>query len=169
MRGWLKKYRKHGFAGLMPKDRNDLGMQRSISKELQEQILKFRKTMSEFSVSKFYRTCKKEEMLGKPPLSQQTIRRFLEGKALGAKSSPVPRKRYEMDRFGELWVGDFMHGPVLKEPKNKKAILLGFIDDNSRMIVGHRWSLRGRATQLLLTLIQRTTHNCFIGSKISQV
>ena len=45
-----------------------------------------------------------------------------------------------MDRFGELWVGDFMHGPVLEKPKRKKAILLGIIDDFSRVIVGHRWS-----------------------------
>lgn len=140
MRGWLKKYRLHGFTGLVPKERNDLRKTRCISPELQKQILDFRKILSEFSVSKFYRTCKKENMLGKPPLSQQTIRRFLENNKVGTSSAPQARKRYEMDRFGELWVGDFMHGPVLQEPKNKKAILLAFIDDHSRMIVGYRWS-----------------------------
>jgi hypothetical protein len=45
-----------------------------------------------------------------------------------------------MGRFGELWVGDFMHGPILESPKRKKAILLGIIDDYSRVIVGYRWS-----------------------------
>ena len=51
-----------------------------------------------------------------------------------------------MGRFGELWVGDFMHGPSLnggtrggREVK-KKAILLAIIDDHARLIVGWGWN-----------------------------
>lgn len=43
-----------------------------------------------------------------------------------------------MSRFGELWTGDFMHGPLIlaeaPSKRRKKAILMAIIDDCSRVI-----------------------------------
>ncbi|MBK9039178.1 MAG: DDE-type integrase/transposase/recombinase [Bdellovibrionales bacterium] len=143
MKGWLKSYRKHGFAGLVPKERSDRGLQRFAMGGLGAKIIELRQELMELSAAHFYRRCLKEKILGDPPLCEQTLRRFLKAQDLTNKnaSSLKGRKRYEMDRFGELWVGDFMHGPILEAPKKKKAILFGIIDDHSRVIVGHRWSL----------------------------
>lgn len=141
MKGWLKKYKKHGFAGITPKKRTDTGRQRAIPPKMAVEVKKLRDEYLEVSVAKFYQICVKAKVLGEPPICQQTLRRYLKLENLfpqGEKSKG--RKRYEMDYFGELWVGDFMHGPVLSEPRKRKAILLGIIDDHSRMIVGHRWS-----------------------------
>lgn len=141
MKGWLKKYKKHGFAGITPKKRTDTGRQRAIPPAAALEIRKLRDEYLDVSVAKFYRLCLKAEILGKPPICQQTLRRYLQSENLfSTGEAPKGRKRYEMDYFGELWVGDFMHGPVLSEPRRRKAILLGIIDDHSRMIVGHRWS-----------------------------
>lgn len=143
MKGWLKAYRKHGFSGLIPKARSDRGLQRFGATGIGEKIIELRKDLMELSAAHFYRRCLQEKILGDPPLCEQTLRRFLKVKNLINKdaSSIKGRKRYEMDRFGELWVGDFMHGPALEAPKRRKAILLAIIDDHSRVIVGHRWSL----------------------------
>lgn len=141
MKGWLKKYKKHGFTGITPKIRIDTGRQRSIVPSMAVEIKKLRDEYLEVSTAKFYRICLKAGVLGKPPICQQTLRRYLQSENLFAQGEePKGRKRYEMDYFGELWVGDFMHGPVLSEPRKRKAILLGIIDDHSRMIVGYRWS-----------------------------
>lgn len=141
MKGWLKRYRKHGFSGITPKKRADSGRQRLITDDVAIKITSFRDDHLHLSISKFYRLCLKENLLGHPPICQQTLGRFLKTRKLFLEGEQAKgRKRYEMDYFGELWVGDFMHGPVIESPKRKKAILLAIIDDHTRMIVGYRWS-----------------------------
>ena len=143
MKGWLKQYRKHGFSGLTPKGRFDRDRQRSLTPEMCLRVTEFRKNLVELNVAQFYKCCVRDQIIGDPPLSQQTVRRYLKANNLFLPQAEIKaRKRYEMDRFGELWVGDFMHGPMLDAPKRRKAILLGIIDDHSRVIVGYRWSFQ---------------------------
>ncbi len=147
MRSWLKKYRKSGFTGLLPKVRADRGRRRKLKPDVETKILKMREDLMDMKVAAFYRRVGKAELLGEPPISQETLRRLLEDRKMIIATDPkTPRRRYEMGHFGELWVGDFMHGPLLsggvrggREVK-KKAILLAIIDDHSRLIVGSKWS-----------------------------
>jgi putative transposase len=44
--------------------------------------------------------------------------------------------RFEASRPNELWTGDGLHGPAVA---GRKAVLLAFIDDHSRALVGYRW------------------------------
>ena len=39
----------------------------------------------------------------------------------------------------ELWTGDGLHGPKLAATAARRAVLLAFIDDHSRLLVGWRW------------------------------
>lgn len=143
MKGWLRLYRNHGFTGLLPKERWDRNRQRSMTPEMGLRVTELRKELLELNVMQFYKRCIRDKMIGEPPLCQQTVRRYLKAHGLFLQGESIKaRKRYEMDRFGELWVGDFMHGPMLDAPKRRKAILLGIIDDHSRVIVGHRWSFQ---------------------------
>jgi hypothetical protein len=57
MKGWLHRYRKHGFAGLMPQVRADLGQFRTIPDQLSKNILSFRADHPDLSISKFYQRC----------------------------------------------------------------------------------------------------------------
>ena len=147
MKGWLSRYKLHGFAGILPKIRADRGQRRSLTASEQEAISKMREELMDLSVAHFYRRAKKAGALGAPAVCQETLRRFLRERGMIKQGEPKDaRRRYEMSHFGELWIGDFMHGPELtggvrggRETK-KKAILLAIIDDHSRMIVGHRWS-----------------------------
>jgi putative transposase len=45
--------------------------------------------------------------------------------------------RFEATQPNELWVGDALHGPQIA---GRKAILFCFLDDHSRLVVGHRWT-----------------------------
>src|SRR5450432_4408208 len=47
--------------------------------------------------------------------------------------------RFEAAARNELWTGDGLHGPTLAGAAARRAVLLAFIDDHSRMLVGWRW------------------------------
>jgi len=141
MKGWLKRYNKYGFQALIPKVREDVGGFRKIPNDRKAAIRKLREQHLKMSALRFYELAVQEEILGFPPICLATLRRFLKQENLfAAPDAPTARKRFEMSRFGELWTGDFMHGPlVLSEPggkRAKKAILMAIIDDHSRLIVG---------------------------------
>lgn len=141
MKSWLYRYKSLGFPGIVPLPRKDHGAFRKINPECREKIRQLRKEWLDMSVVQFYDRCMKADVLGQPPFGMETLRRFLKQEGLFPMESPVKaRKRYEMSRFGELWVGDFMHGPEVKldseTSRKKKAILMAIIDDHSRVIVG---------------------------------
>lgn len=131
--------------GLVPKTRCDAGGFRLLSSVSRDQIKALRLDNLDRSCVKFYDLCLKNRILGDPPVGIETVRRFLKSEDLYKKREPIPRKRFEMNYFGELWTCDFMHGPyVLEQPggkRRKKAILMAIIDDHSRVIVGGRFGL----------------------------
>ena len=47
--------------------------------------------------------------------------------------------RFEASARNELWTGDGLHGPKLAGTRGRRAVLLAFIDDHSRLLVGWRW------------------------------
>jgi putative transposase len=47
--------------------------------------------------------------------------------------------RFEAAARNDLWTGDGEHGPLLAGGSARRAVLLGFIDDHSRLLVGWRW------------------------------
>lgn len=144
MKGWLNNYKKHGFKGLVPNIRSDEGAYRKINSELQAKLLEFRRHNSEISVVRFYKMIIDKGVLENPPsLCLATVRRFLKAHDLAQPKSVTNRKRFEMSSFGELWTGDFMHGPRAITGKGlKKAILFAVIDDHSRLIVGSEFGLQ---------------------------
>ena len=140
MKGWLYRYRKYGFTGLVPKIRKDVGRSRKITPEMKSVITEFRQDHLDQSCVKFYDRCVKQGFLGQNPVCMETFRNLLKREGLYKRRETVPRKRFEMNYFGELWTCDFMHGPMIAlEPGSKrkrKSILLAIIDDHSRLIVG---------------------------------
>lgn len=146
MNRWLLSYKRRGFKSLLPKQRADMGTHRKL-KLNETQLVEMRRECMDMGLALFYRRAKTAGLLGDPPVCYGTILRFLKMRQLIEPTEPsVSRRKYEMGHFGELWVGDFMHGPELvgitrngREFK-KKAILLAIIDDHSRLIVGSKWA-----------------------------
>lgn len=141
IKSWYYQYSKNGIKGLEGKKRSDLGQRRfSLTDEGFEKIGALRKTHQFLTVAQFYRLCLGEGLLGAPPMHETTLRRFLKNLGLHKVNEvQKSRKRFEMEKFGDLWVGDFMHGPSVLRPgqkRRKKAILLAIVDDHTRYIVG---------------------------------
>ena len=140
MKGWLNGYKKNGYTALEPKLRRDAGSFRRVSPDILSAIQALREEHMDLSVVKFYERVIREGKIGDPPMCLETLRRFLKNNGLYKKRERKARKRFEMGRFGELWTGDFMHGPQVLETavgkKTRKAILLAIIDDHSRLMVG---------------------------------
>ncbi len=69
----------------------------------------------------------------------RTLQRHFERLGLNA-TEPVEAVRvfgrFEAAAPNELWQGDGMHGPRVD---GRRAVLLAFIDDYSRLLVGYRW------------------------------
>lgn len=72
-----------------------------------------------------------------PEPTQSTVWRLLKREGLMERSEPaaVDRRRFEAQLPNDLWQSDVMHGPaVTVQGKNRKAYLIAFIDDMSRLV-----------------------------------
>jgi putative transposase len=71
--------------------------------------------------------------------SERTVQRHFARLGLNVRpdgSPPEAFGRFEAATVNDLWVGDVAHGPRVA---GRKALLFAFMDDHSRLIVGHRW------------------------------
>lgn len=78
--------------------------------------------------------------------SARTVQRHFARLGLNTRGDGTPPEafgRFEAAAVNDLWVGDVAHGPVVA---GRKALLFAFLDDHSRLVVGHRW---GRSEDVL--------------------
>lgn len=71
--------------------------------------------------------------------SARTIQRHFARLGLNVRPDGRPPEafgRFEAAAVNDLWVGDVAHGPKVA---GRKALLFAFLDDHSRLVVGHRW------------------------------
>lgn len=139
MKGWLRTYRKKGFAGLKPGKRCDAGRPRRVSEAMLTAIRVKCKAYPDLSVQKLYEELLAQKLLGEPPIHYNTLLRIVTlEQLLPAKGRSDVRKRFETDNINELWLSDFMHGPQISMGnRTQKSILCAIIDDHSRMVVGY--------------------------------
>lgn len=141
LRGWLRDYRRGGFDALLPKPRSDNGMTRAIPQTVADLLLETKDKNHELSVPLLIDAVRKT---GKVPvemtLAPATVHRLLAQHGLN-KSSPSDnstkdRRHFAFEKAGELWMSDVMHGPSvpLSDKKKKKAYLIGFLDDATRLV-----------------------------------
>lgn len=69
--------------------------------------------------------------------------------AAGGPGATAVFGRFEADRPNELWVGDALHGPRLD---GRKTYLFAFLDDHTRLLVGHRWGFAEDTVRLAAAL-----------------
>jgi transposase InsO family protein len=154
LKSWLKKYRKHGFEGLKPKNRSDGGRPRRLDTETLKAIEVKCKAYPYWTVQKLYEDLRNQGLLGTPPVHYNTLLRLIKDNCwLDVNTRSDVRKAYELDNVNDLWVCDFMHGPrVLINHRAVKAILCAVIDDHSRMVVGHGFNTSDTISALTVVL-----------------
>lgn len=140
IRHWLRAYRKGGLDALRPRVRADHGQSHALPREVSDLLVSIKDEKRELSVQLVIRealaTGKIPEGL---PLAPSTVHRLLSRAGLMAKERGEPsskdHRRFSFEKAGDLWMSDVMHGPaVTVAGKKRKAYLIAFIDDATRVI-----------------------------------
>jgi putative transposase len=132
---WIRAYRTGGFQALVPAPRVVVARTPAEVLELAFTLKRERPDRTAAQV--------RQVMLvaGGPVPGLRTLQTHLARAGLNVRADGrTPGKvygRFEAGVRNELWTGDGLHGPKL--PGGRRAVLLAFIDDHSRLLVGWRW------------------------------
>ncbi len=134
---WIRAYRHGGFEALVPRPRVVAPRTQAGVLELAYALKRERPERTAAQV--------REIMLaaGGPAPGLRTLQTHLAREGLNVRAdgraSGKVYCRFEAGVRNELWTGDGLHGPTLSGATAKRAVLLAFIDDHSRLLVGWRW------------------------------
>jgi len=140
VRDWVSLYEQHGFAGLEPMPRSDRGSSRTLSEEIQDQLLSLRKTRPKASIDSLIRAVQLAQEPGVTlRLPRSTVYRFLAAHtpARPEKDGAPDARAFTYEHVNDLWTADVMHGPRLEVPGRRergKSYLHAFLDDASRLV-----------------------------------
>jgi len=140
IRGWLRRYRKGDLDALRPRVRADQGQSHALPREVVDLLVSIKDDKPDLSVQLVIREALAS---GSVPeglaLAPSTVHRLLTRAGLMAKKPGEPsskdHRRFCFEKAGDLWMSDVMHGPgVMVAGKKRKAHLIAFIDDATRVI-----------------------------------
>jgi transposase InsO family protein len=136
---WVRAYESGGrrLEALYPQSRSDRGLGRALEEETALALIGLRRQMPKSTVRSLIRTARERSLVDpEQHLSESTVWRLLKREGLMQREqAPVDRRRYEAELPNDIWQSDVMHGPsVSVEGKRRKAYLLAFLDDMSRLI-----------------------------------
>ena len=144
---WLKTYRDGGFDALLPAVRapgptSDAGLLELAVKLKRENPRRPATLVWELIAADLATSGEGRQLPSVRALQRQFAR-------LGLNLAPVApvkiRGRFEAVKVNDRWIGDGMHGPHIN---GGRAILMAFIDDHSRLLVGHHWGFAEDSVRL---------------------
>jgi len=138
---WIRDYRQGGFEGLLP--RPPVVAPRTAAQTLQLAFTLKRERPERTAahvreIMLAAAAASGESVPGLRTLQTHFAREGLNHRADGRSPGKV-YGRFEASARNELWTGDGLHGPTLAGAAARRAVLLAFIDDRSRLLVGWRW------------------------------
>jgi putative transposase len=144
---WLKDYRDGGFDALLPASRQRLPSSDGGLLELAVNLKRENPRRPATLVWELLATDLADRGQNSHRLpSVRTLQRHFARQGLGRPVSPVKvRGRFEAEKVNDRWIGDGMHGPHIG---SSRAILMAFIDDHARLIVGHHWGFAEDSVRL---------------------
>lgn len=140
LRDWITRYHAGGqrLEALYPGDRNDSGKSRSIDSETAANLVQLRKEMPKATVASIIEVMQRRQLVSPGTrLLPTSVWRFFTRHSLMPSAAPaaVDRRKFEAELPNDIWQSDVMHGPlVMLEGRRRKAYLIAFIDDHSRLI-----------------------------------
>jgi putative transposase len=135
---WIRAYRHGGFAALVPRPRVVAPRTPAAVLELAFGLKRERLGRTAAQVREIMLAAGDQPVPGLRTLQTHFAREGLNIRADGRTPGKV-YGRFEAGVRNELWTGDGLHGPKLSGAAARRAVLLAFIDDHSRLLVGWRW------------------------------
>jgi transposase InsO family protein len=146
---WIRRWRRGGFDALVPVGRAPYARTDPAVLELAVALKRERPARTVAQITRILRA-----QSGWSP-SETTLLRHLHRAGLqipgGVSDADATTVfgRFEAERPNELWTGDALHGPRIG---GRKTYLFAFIDDHSRVVVGHRWGFAEDTVRLAAAL-----------------
>lgn len=140
IRRWVSLYQNNGnqLAALFPRARSDRGRSRRVDEETILSLVKLRKELPGLPVIRLLEEMDKRKLFPPGiPISLTTAYRILKQEGLSGKErgGKIDRRRYEAQYPNDIWQSDVMHGPKVEVGNgHRKAYLIGFLDDHSRLL-----------------------------------
>jgi len=136
---WVRAYRQGGFEALVPRPRvvaprTPAGM---LEQAFALKLERRERTAAQVREIMLATAGDGHHVLGLRTLQTHLARQGLNVRGDGRQIGKV-YGRFEAPARNELWQGDGLHGPILAGSA-RRAVLLAFIDDHSRLLVGWRW------------------------------
>lgn len=143
---WIRRYRAGGFEALVPAPRRLAARTDAQVLELAASLKRENPTRTVAQVARILRTA-----TGWAPSESTLLRHFhgLELMGPNAGQAPAVFGRFEAADPNDLWVGDALHGPRVGDCK---TYLFAFLDDHSRLTVGHRFGFAEDTVRLAAAL-----------------
>ena len=137
---WVRAYRRGGFDALVPRPKVVPVRTPAETLELAFALKRERPDRTAAQVHEIMLTSAddRDRVPGLRTLQTHLARAGLNVRADGRSPGKV-YGRFEAAARNELWTGDGLHGPFLAGVAARRAVLLAFIDDHSRLLVGWRW------------------------------
>lgn len=158
---WLKAYREGGIEALRPRHRKDRGLPRAVTEELIARAIQLRKEGPERWTSTLVDILKREGTLdGKTIPHRATLDRHLAQQGASRRQMGIlaTKRTIKMrfEHFGDLWVGDYHHGPLVLGPDGRPwtSKLGAFIDHCTRYPVADRYYLSEQLATLRDTMLR---------------
>jgi transposase len=153
IREWLKKFRKYGKEGLLPKKRSDWGSNRSLNPEEASQLIQYLDEHPELTAT----TCLRElQRQGKilSPVSSSSLSRLVRASGMDRESRMQKAQEEKNLKFEffyplECVQADDLYAFPVPEDKGgrRKAILMSFLDDATRRVLYANFSFTERSVE----------------------
>jgi putative transposase len=144
---WIRDYRAGGFAALVPAPRRVLPC---TPPQVLELAVALKTEAPDRTAAQVAAVLAAHG--GCTPSARTLQRHFAAAGLTRARPDGAPLAvfgRFEAERPNVRWVGDALHGPHIG---GRKAILIAFLDDHSRVVVAARWGYAENAVALRETL-----------------
>jgi transposase InsO family protein len=158
---WLSRYRRKGLEGLQPQQRRDKGQLRALSPQTLDRAETLRRELPARWTSTVLDILVREGTLSPAQAPHRaTLDRHLRRRGASRRQLRVlgqkRTRKMSFPCFGDLWVGDYHHGPLVRTPDGGTAVakLGAFIDHTTRYPVADRWYLDERIGSLRDTLLR---------------
>ena len=150
LRGWIRRYRRHGLPGLEDAVRARPGVQ-VLTPEQVQILCALQRDVPSRSIERVIEVAEALERIPKGLLTRSTVHRVLrahgQSERKPATASTKDLDRFEATRPNELWQSDMLAGPWLPDPANpgkqRRCWLHAFLDDHSRLLLAGRFAFKG--------------------------
>jgi putative transposase len=152
IRKWLYRYNRGGLKALEDKQRSDKG-HHNIPQPIADAMVELRKQHPHWTLTLLLKQLVHLKLWDENSPSRSVLYRFARGNNLMRYPhlrSPENDRPFEYEKFGQMWIADFMHGPKLWQGKKKrKSYLHVIIDDCTRYVVSGRF-YQSESTETLI-------------------